>query len=76
GVMGLPPIMSIPSMIALSLIITWLLNKIDWNDAGKVYREKGLLKALTHIFDFCLKIAVINPLVKFKSLFKKHLLRR
>lgn len=72
GVIGLPPIVSIPLMIALSIALTWLINKVDWNEVARVYDERGFWAALLYIAESIYKIAVLGLVIKFKSLLGKH----
>jgi len=61
------PVFSIPILVLITVILTYLVIKIDWIDITRKAREKGRLYALAYLIYQALKILFIDtakPLLK------------
>jgi membrane protein YqaA with SNARE-associated domain len=75
GIVGIPVYLSIPISIIVTIILYWIIGKIDWNNVENVFIEKGSLTAFIYILNSLMYI-VSELASKFIMLFKKIIARR
>lgn len=68
----LPVYISIPVMIAVTIVLTILVNKIDWAGVENTYIEKGALHAFIYLLKSIIKLLFITPLVKLITILEKY----
>lgn len=68
GYVGLPPIVTIPLMITVTVALVIIMGKMDWKGVERTYLEKGVLPTLIFIAKSFLEILILKPLIKLKSL--------
>jgi len=75
GIGSMPIYLSIPISIIVTIILYWIIGKIDWNNVENVFIEKGSLMAFIYVLNSI--IYIISELAsKFIMLFKKIIARR
>lgn len=68
GLTELPVVVSIPVMILITTVLMIAFGKVNWADVEKTYYEKGVLPALVCIAVSFIKVLIIKPVIKLKSL--------